>query len=190
MMKQRDPERVLEELLVLRAQDGDQAAWRELALTWNSRLFAHAVTLLGDRDAAQDAVQDAWEAAFRGIRRLEDPARFRAWLLRIVSNKCADFIRRAQRRRMVDRDLAAEAAPSVEPNVFPEGDDDITALRRGLRRLPPDRRALLTMLYLRSMSVAEISAVLDVPPGTVKSRLHHAREHLRKILNRTSRRTT
>ena len=177
---------------MLRAQDGDQAAWRELAQSWNSRLFAHAVTLLGDRDAAQDAVQDAWVAAFRGIRRLEDPARFRAWLLRIVSNKCADFIRKAQRRRAADRDLAAETEPGVEPEVLSghSEDDEIVALRRGLHRLPPDRRALLTMLYLRSMSVAEIAVVLDVPPGTVKSRLHHAREHLRKILNRSPGSTT
>lgn len=185
-MTRRDPQRILEELLVLRAQDGDESAWRDLVQSWNSRLFAHAVTLLGDPEAAQDAVQDAWVAAFRGIRRLEDPARFRSWVMRIVSNKCADIIRRAQRRRTATRKLAEDANPTVDPKVFANDGDEIEALRLGLRQLPPARRALLTMLYLRSMSVAEIAVVLDVPTGTVKSRLHHAREHLREVLNQIS----
>lgn len=189
-MTRSDPQRILEELLVLRAQGGDEAAWQDLVESCNSRLFAHAVTLLGDHVAAQDAVQEAWVAAFRGIRRLEDPARFRPWIMRIVSNKCADTIRRAQRWRTAAQELAEDGKPTVDPEVFVNDGDEIEALRRGLRRLPPDRRALLTMLYLRSMSIAEIAIVLDVPLGTIKSRLHHAREHLRKVLNRTSRSAT
>lgn len=171
---------------MLRAQHGDSAAWQELVRSCNALLFAHAVTLLGNSDTAQDAVQDAWMAALRGIRRLQDPAHFRAWIMRIVSNKCADHIRRMQRRRAATKALTEDAIPAFDPAVAAQAVDEIDALRQGLRQLPPDRRALLTMLYLRSMRIAEIAVVLDVPPGTVKSRLYHAREQLRALMNRTS----
>lgn len=106
--------------------------------------------------------------------------------MRIVSNKCADIIRRTQRRRRATQEFAEDARPEADPKTGLDDGDEIEALRRGLRKLPPDRRALLTMLYLRSMSVAEIAVVLNVPSGTVKSRLYHAREHLRRLVNRDS----
>ncbi len=189
-MSRRDPQRILEELLVLRAQDGDEIAWRQIIETWEPRLFAHILTLLGDSEITQDVMQDTWIAALRGIRRLNDPARFRSWLLRIASNKCADNIRGACRRRRASEDAAREAPMTVDPVLPPDTRDEIELLREGLHQLPPDRRAILTLFYLRSMSIAEIAAVLRIPAGTVKSRLYHAREHLRKIMNQKAASTT
>jgi RNA polymerase sigma-70 factor (ECF subfamily) len=91
--------RIEDELLVLRSQEGDLAALGALVDRWQERLWRHAWRLLGDENAAWDALQDAWIGISRGIGHLEDAAAFPAWAYRITSNKCRDRIRRERRRR-------------------------------------------------------------------------------------------
>ncbi|MCB2156371.1 RNA polymerase sigma factor [bacterium] len=187
----RKREHIYSELLVLRAQGGSRDAFRELVELWQGRLLGHAVTLLkGEQDAAQDAVQEAWVAAVRGLRRLDDPARFPSWIFRIVSNKCADEIRRRQRNRRAQERLEEEG-PAVEkaPEPFDAPDED-ALLAEGLAALPAERRAILRLHYVDGLSMAQIGEVLGIPAGTVKSRLFHAREELRKAVNRLGRGTT
>lgn len=172
---------IYDEWLVLRAQGRDREALGALVNRWQPRLLRHALRLTGQADAAADVLQEAWLAIVRGLRRLDDPARFPAWAYRIVTNKCADWVRRAARRRAGTRPLDEEpAAPEPPPGPEPE----IAALRRALGRLEPQRRAILSMFYLDEMSVRQIAEALSLPVGTVKSRLHHARHHLQEILER------
>lgn len=184
----RRKEHILSELLVLRVQGGNAEAFRELVELWHKRLVGYALTLLpGDDDAAQDAVQEAWVAAMGGIKRLEDPARFPGWIYRIVSNKCADDIRKRQRRRSADEQLAEEApvaAPAPDPGAAEDGEDELALLRTAMEAMPEDRRRILRLHYLDGLSTNDIAEVLGIPRGTVKSRLYHAREELRKIMNR------
>jgi len=176
-------EQVLDELLVMRCQDGEADAMEQLVLRWEQRLWRHAQRLTGDETAAWDALQEAWLAVVRGLRRLADPATFRRWVYRIVTNKCADFIRgRARDRRLSERlegRARAEERPVRAPSAAYTRAD---AIRVALDRLSPDRQVILTLRYREDFTTAEIAEILSVPEGTVKSRLHHARNELRRIV--------
>ena len=98
-------ESIQDELLVLRCQDGEVKAFEQLIARWAPRLLRHAMRLTGEGEAAREVAQDAWMAIVKGIRRLNDPAGFRAWAYRIVSHKCADWVRSRTRQRGLQREL-------------------------------------------------------------------------------------
>jgi len=182
----RTPEDILDELLVLRVQDGEPESLETLTLRWQPRLLRHALRLTTDHDAAAEIVQEAWVAAIRGIRRLRDPAMFRGWVYGILSNKAADWVRCRQRTRQMHISFETN-----EPDVASNDSDisqrecrdrQIEELRAAMALLSIDHRAVLSMHYGEEMSVEEISRALAIPEGTVKSRLHHARERLRRTL--------
>lgn len=181
---QRSPEDIQDELLVLRSQSGEPEAINALVSRWQPRFWRLAARLTSERDAANDLVQDAWVAIVGGLRRLDDPARFRAWTYRIVTNKCADWVRRRAVRRDAARELRAAASARNHESQRPTLDDvdEIARIRAALRQLPDDQRTLLSLHYLDGLSVFELAAVFKVPTGTVKSRLYHARGQLRKAL--------
>ncbi len=174
-------EDILDELLVLRCQGGELGAFDLLARRWHPRFESLARRLTGRAEVGADIAQEAWMAIVGGLRRLDDPGRFKSWSYRIVANKCADWIRREQRRRRTAEEAAREPLPSNESDDEPELHES-GRLRVALRALPAERRALLSMFYLDGLSVAAIARVLDIPAGTVKSRLFHARHHLRRTL--------
>jgi RNA polymerase sigma factor (sigma-70 family) len=175
----RTRERIADELLVLATQARSVEAFERLASRWHPRLLRHARRLTGDADGARDAVQEAWLAIARGLGRLRDPARFGSWALRITSRRCADWI--AHRQRTRQRFSEIDAAADV-PTPADAREDDLSRLREALRGLGPDQRALMAMYYVEDLSVTEVAEVLGVPVGTVKSRLFHARERLRAVL--------
>ncbi len=179
-MSPRREQSVLDELLVLQCQAGDLDALDELVKRWQPRLWRHVRRLSGADDAAWDLTQEAWLAIVQGIRALADPAMFRAWAYRIAANKCADWLRRRRRERIdaAEHDLEDQSASGSEG-----AQDD---LQTALKNLSADRREILVFRYLDELSTAEIAAVLGIPEGTVKSRLHHARNHLREVLERGS----
>ena len=149
--------------------------------SWIERL---ARGLVRDPGAADDIVQDAWMSIVRGLGRLDDPARFRAWAYRIVKNKCADWVRRrVVRRTAADeiRETTLEASDQASTDVE---SDDVGRLREAMSAMPDEQRAILSLHYLDAMGLAEIASVLGVPLGTVKSRLHHARNKLKQTLER------
>ncbi len=180
----RTHEDIQDELLVIQCQEGDGEALKTLIARWQPRLGRFAWRLTGEREAARDVVQDAWLAIVRGIRRLDDPARFRAWAYRIVSNKCADWIRRRAAQRSATRDMGNAAAPSsMEDGSATESSGEVARLREALKELPDQQRAILSLHYLDGMGIAEIAEVIGVPVGTVKSRLHQARNRLKETLD-------
>jgi RNA polymerase sigma-70 factor (ECF subfamily) len=180
---------VFDELLILRHQGGDSSALETLAGRWNARLFRHACRLTRDRDLASDALQDAWLAIARGLKRLQDPTRFPGWAHRIVGNKCHDAIRKLQRRRKLKDDVAQEPRKmSVEPASPTTSDPRLVALRTAMAELPDDRRTLLSLFYLEQMNVDQIALALDLPPGTVKSRLFYSRRKLRDAIEKNNHR--
>jgi RNA polymerase sigma factor (sigma-70 family) len=176
------PDRTLDEYLVVLSQTGSREAWDGLARRWTPRLLRYATRVLGGSseavEAARDVVQDTWIGAVRGLGGLRDPAQFRAWIYGIATRKCADVIRANRRRRSLADDMAA-ADWDRQVELAPERQID---LETAIRTLPPTHRAVVHLFYREDLRVEEIAAVLDVPPGTVKSRLHHAREALRRQL--------
>jgi RNA polymerase sigma factor (sigma-70 family) len=178
-----DPrERLLDEYLAASARAGSRIALDQLAARFQPRLIGHARRLTGDTEAARDVVQEAWIEIVRGLSRLDDTAAFPAWAFRIVSRRCARWVRKVQQRRRIDTAYAAEP---VGTTITPDGAraSDATRLIRAMATLPPDQRAAIALFYLEDMSVAEIAVALDAPSGTVKTRLMHAREKLRRCLN-------
>jgi len=173
----RPEEQLADELLVMRCQDGEADAMAELVRRWQQRLWRHAYRMTGREDGAWEVAQEAWLAIVRGIGRLYDPARFRGWAYRIVTNKAANWIARRRRRRDKQRELPADPPATGGDERTDPGED----LQAALRRLPKQRRAILSLHYLEGLTVAEIAAALSIPPGTVKSRLYHARNELKRI---------
>ena len=177
----RTREQLLDEYLVASARLGDRRAFDLLARRWNGKLLAHAWRLTGDADAARDAAQESWVEIVRGLRRLRDDRAFPAWAFQIVSRRCARQVGRRQRDRVLAAAAAAEAADDA---TAPAGEDipAMARLRRALAALPPEQRAAVGLFYLEDLGVAGTAAALDVPAGTVKTRLMHARRKLRAAL--------
>jgi RNA polymerase sigma-70 factor (ECF subfamily) len=178
-----DPrERIADQLLVLRCQEGDIAAFEQLVNRWQERLWRHAWRLTGDENAAWDALQEAWIGMSRGLRRLVEPAAFPGWAYQIVSNKCRDWLRRQRRHRQIDELYSAEVPESYQP---PQEPDNFASLKEALAQLSGPDRTVLSLRYEEDFNTAEIAAILTIPEGTVKSRLFHARKRLRKFLENT-----
>jgi RNA polymerase sigma factor (sigma-70 family) len=178
----RAAEDVRDELLVMRCQDGDHQSLIALVNRWHPRLLCHAMRLTREHEAATDVVQDAWVAIVRGIRRLDDPARFAPWVYRIVTNKCADWTRQRRRARATLVPLTAEpAAREVPPE---KSNDDAAALREAIGQLAHEQQTILSLFYVDELSIRNIAEALSLPAGTVKSRLYYARNSLKEVVER------
>jgi len=175
----RDRERILDAYLVASARLGEREAFDLLVRRWNGKLIAHAWRLLRDRDGSKDAVQEAWAEMVRGLPRLRDDGAFAPWAFRIVSRRCARHIGRLRGERELAQGMAAE--PTEDDSAAPSS-LDVETLRRAIRTLPAEQQAAIALFYLEEMSVAEVAVALDVPAGTVKTRLMHARRKLRGAL--------
>lgn len=177
----RTKEHLLDEYLVASARIGDRKAFDLLARRWQGKLVAHAWRLTGDVDLAREAAQEGWIEIVRGVGRLRDERAFPAWAYRIVSRRCARRIAGLRHDRAL---AAAAAAEPVEVFTTPEEGDApaMARLRAALAALPPDQRAAIGLFYLEDLDVAETAIALNVPAGTVKTRLMHARRKLRAVL--------
>ncbi len=178
----RDKARIFDEYLAAAARVGDRDAFSRLAARWQSRLLRHAYRLSGDHEAARDIVQDAWADIVKGLPSLRDSGVFPAWAHRIVTRRAADSIRRAQRRRRTNDAFAAEPAREDQSAAALELAVDVPPLAVAMAALPSDQRAAIALFYQEEFSVAEIAVALEVPAGTVKTRLMHARRKLRAAL--------
>jgi len=177
-----NPKRIVDAYLVTCAQLGDRSAQEQLVARYQRKFLRHAFRLLGDGEQARDAVQDSWVEIVRGLSKLKDNTAFSAWAFRIVTRRCAKLIAGLQKsRRAVD--VASD--PSGGATCAPAGGDDPASfleMRDALAALPPAHRATVALFYLEDMNVAEVAVALDIPAGTVKTRLMHARQKLRAML--------
>lgn len=176
---QRGLDHALDDYLVLLAQGGSREALGRLAARWSPKLLAFAARSTGNTEVARDVVQETWESALRNLRRLDDPARFRAWLYAIANRKCVDAMR-ARYRTKRGAEIAESEAMLIDRNIDPDAQTAAHLdLTQALKHLPAEQRTAIALLYGEDMSVAEIAAVTGVPVGTVKSRLAAARQVLR-----------
>jgi RNA polymerase sigma-70 factor, ECF subfamily len=166
--------------LVRAAARGDALAFERLLVTRADNAFRIAKAMLGDESDARDATQDAFVAAWRELPRLRDPEHFDAWLRRILVNACRAQIR--ARRRVHEIALDATVDPAAPGPALSEQLDATDMLARAFDRLDGDKRALLVLHHLDHAPIAEIATSLGIPAGTVKWRLHDAREALQRAL--------
>lgn len=175
----------MERSLVERAQRGDREAFQELAFAISDRLFAVAHRILRDFDAAGDALQVSLLRIWRDLPSLRDPDRIEAWAYRALVRACHDQLRRERRAAPDLRLLTVEAtSPDPAANVT-----DREQLERAFGRLNADQRAVIVLQYYRDLTLPEIAEVLQVPIGTVRSRIHYAKRVLRAAIEADARPT-
>ena len=166
-----------DELLAIRCQLGEPAAFDDLIARWHGPLWAFVRRLAGNDDAAREILQDVWLRVIRGIPRLRDGAKLRAWLFGIARRTLMDRFRdQYARTRVVDAGVDVDEIPAA-PAV---AEDDLEVLERSLEHIPLLEREAVTLFYLQELSLNEIAEALKVPVGTVKSRLFRGRRLLRQ----------
>jgi RNA polymerase sigma-70 factor (ECF subfamily) len=170
--------------LVERAMSGDHDAFSELARVSVGRLLVIARLILHDEPAAEDATQEALVAAWRHIRGLRDPARFEAWLHRLLINACHREARKGRSRSGREVHLSTFDAPQRDETGLLLDRDQ---LDRGFRRLDVDHRAVIVLYYYVGLRPEEAADILGLPPGTVRSRLHRAMQQMRAALEADAR---
>jgi RNA polymerase sigma-70 factor (ECF subfamily) len=181
-----------EAALILDAQRGDLEAFNRLVLAYQDLVYTQAYRMMGETEAAEDAAQDAFIAAFRKLGSYRGGS-FKAWLLRIVTNLCYDELRRRKRRpttplEPMDNDDEEIESPRwlSDPNGTPEDETERLELARALQRcldkLPPEFRVVVTLVDIQGMDYIEAAESMAKPLGTVKSRLARARMRMRDCL--------
>lgn len=184
----------MDEELIRRAAGGDSGAFETLLRSCQKRVYNLALRMTGNPDDAQDITQETFLRVWRGLSGYRFDASFTTWLYRLTGNVCIDFLRRRRRENTVslyrDGGENEEWELSLPDPASCTETQVMTRLTRSqvaeaLGRLEPEYRQALTMRVINGLSYAEIAAVLEVPEGTVKSRIARAREKMRRLLKKS-----
>jgi len=179
-----------EDELIQVAQRGSLDAFNELVLTYQHRVYNLAFRILGDPAAASDATQETFISAYQKLSGFRGGS-FISWLLRIVSNNCYDELRRQKRRPAISLEDFGEVDEEANPvltNGHESPEESVSrwelaeVLQQAINTLSPDQRVVLVLSDVEGMSYAEIADTVDIPLGTVKSRLARGRAALRDLL--------
>lgn len=167
--------------LVRRVRAGDTAAYAELVARYRDRLGRYALHMLGNREDAEEALQDAFVRAYRSLARCDDPERFGAWLYGILVNRCRTTGARAARRarRFVSDPTALETTPLPGPAEQTEWDDIV---RWALARLAPEAREAFLLKHVEELEYEDIAQLTGAGISALKMRVKRAREQLQAIL--------
>lgn len=168
----REKSQALTAFWVVAAREGDRGALSQLVRLWHPRLVAHGWRLTGRRDAAEDAVQSAWRDIVRGIAKLRDENAFAPWAYRIVTRAAGHQNGREYAFDPLDTEIEDDAPGPEQASHHAE-------LRGAIRALPSGHRAAVALHYFEGLTVAETAVALNIPVGTAKTRLMHARAKLR-----------
>ncbi len=180
-----------EQELVQRAKDGDQTAFEQLVHDNEKRIYNLVLRMVGNPEDALDLSQEAFLNAWKGLGSFKGDSSFATWLYRLASNACLDFLRSKKRRQdtlgaplsLDDEEAAPPPADNRhQPQEQLERKERTRALYRALHALPDHHRQILVMRELSGLSYQEISDILELDMGTVKSRLTRARLALKKFL--------
>jgi len=177
------PEDAVEARWIVRARIGDEAAFTWLLERYRSRAVRLAAQVLHRPDEAEDAAQEAFIRAFRGIRTFRGESRFNTWLYHIVLRVCLD------RRRLKRWDSEVQWDDTLPLAAPPDAGDTRMLVRALLDRLSPPMRAALVLREMEGLDYEEIAHVLDIPVGTVRSRLNTARTRFREMWSAISEET-
>jgi RNA polymerase sigma-70 factor, ECF subfamily len=170
---------------------GDQNAFGEIVELYKDKVFQLSYRMLGNRHEAEDIAQEAFLRAYVNIHRFNIDLKFSTWLYRIATNLCIDRIRKKKPDYYLDAEVAGTDGLTMYSQIpsnasLPE--DDVESLelqdsiQKEISKLPEKYRAVIVLKYIEELSLNEISEILDLPLGTVKTRIHRGREALRKQL--------
>lgn len=190
-----DPDRDL----VARCKKGQPAAFDMLVRRYQDRVFNLCVRFLREREIAEETAQDVFVAVYKHVKEFQGTSKFSTWLFRIVANHChnkAKYLRRRKHKQTESLDTPVETDDgevqrqvSGDPNLSPEElsvrRDMNERIQEAISALDEDHRVIVLLRDVEDMSYEEIGEVLGLPEGTVKSRLHRARNELRERLSKT-----
>jgi RNA polymerase sigma-70 factor (ECF subfamily) len=164
---------------IRRCRQGEVEAFQHLVHRYQRRALAHARALTGNDADAADGAQSAFLDAFQHLQRFDDTREFYPWFYVLLRNRCFK-----QRARFQDGASAGEPVETAAPGV--RSPEDVYDLRTALDRLPSDDRELIVLKHLDGWTYDELAERLDIPRGTVMSRLFHARQRLKDLISRTA----
>jgi len=165
-------EQLIDEILVMDCQSGRVKALDMLVSRWQKRLRHYAFNLTGDSEAAWDITQESWLGIIKGLRKLHDPANFKAWAYRITTNKAIDWTKKSRAARQVCIEEVSGRQQKEKRQI---------GLKELLEKLEFKKRLILILYYFENLNIAEISVAMKIPKGTVKSRLYSARNKLKEL---------
>jgi RNA polymerase sigma-70 factor (ECF subfamily) len=173
-------EQLYERILICRCQGGDGDALRELVAKYSPGLRFYLRKLTRNDHAADDLLQETWWEIYRKFSLLQNHAAFTAWIYRIARDKAYRLLRRRPRETLeTDGRLPGVAAPEEQAEFTAE---DVERVRRALDELQPEHREVIVLWFIEQMTYEQIAAVIDCPMGTVRSRIHYAKQRLRQLL--------
>ena len=170
---------------------GDQSAFGEIVEIYKDKVFHVCYRMLGNRHEAEDISQEAFIRAYINIHTFDVDRKFSTWLYRIATNLCIDRIRKKKPDYYLDAEVAGTDGLTMYSQVqtdepLPEEEVESMELQdsiqQGISKLPDKYRSVIVLKYIEELSLKEISEILDLPLGTVKTRIHRGREALRKQL--------
>ena len=171
---------------------GDQNAFGEIVELYKDKVFQLCFRMLGNRHEAEDMAQEAFVRAYVNIHRFNIQMKFSTWLYRIATNLCIDRIRKKKPDYFLDAEVAGTEGLNMysiiaDDSVLPEDEVESLELQETIQdeilKLPEKYRSVIVLKYIEELSLKEISNILDLPIGTVKTRIHRGREALRKQLS-------
>jgi RNA polymerase sigma-70 factor (ECF subfamily) len=177
------------EALIQRCLQGDQAAWERIVRLHWRRVFNVAYKFVGTHDQAEDLTQDIFLKVFKSLETFDRRANFQTWLISVSRNLCIDHYRSVRKERQtIDRDVDANeltpAAVEAGPIAALEQRDRVTLLREALASLPDTLRTAVLMRDIQELSYQDIATRLELPEGTVKSRINRGRTELARQIKR------
>ena len=178
---------------------GDRKAFEKIVLFYQKRVFNFAYRMLGNMEEAKELAQEVFVSVFESIRELRDEAKFDAWLKQIILNHCRNRWKYLKRRHYfnmdsIDDPIETEEGEVPKPFFDPADIPDVHYekkmiqewIQKGLLRLKEDQRELIVLRDLQGHSYEEMGKLLNLPEGTVKSKLHRARMDLKEILEKAA----
>ena len=170
---------------ILSLKNGDLEALGILYDRYNLMVFRTALAITGDPDAANDLLQDVFLRLYRFADRIDEQRPLEPWLYRMTANLSYTWVKQSKRWFYPLEDLADWIAGSSKntPHEVVEQRDDWSRVEKAVASLPVSQRVVVVLYYLNDLSLQEISEILEIPIGTVKSRLHYGRRALKKKLN-------
>lgn len=176
--------------LVKRARSGDPDAFEQLMTAHESRMYAVSLRMCGNREDAQDCLQEAMIRIYKALANFKAQSSFATWAYRITMNTCLDELRRRKVRTSTSLDTMLESgwSPSDEddtPEHHTLRSEQRMMLEKSIASLPDDMRAAIVLRDIQGFSYEEIAKILDINVGTIKSRISRGREKLRDDLSRS-----
>jgi RNA polymerase sigma-70 factor (ECF subfamily) len=177
------------DLLIKRCLSGDERAWDQIVKQYWRKVFNVAYKFVGRHDEAEDLSQEIFLKIFKSLSTFDRRANFQTWLISVSRNLCIDHYRSVRKEReTIDRDVDAgaltPAAPGPSPMAALEQRDRVVLLRQALSALPPTLRTAVVMRDIQEHTYQEIADELDLPEGTVKSRINRGRTELARQIRK------